>query len=159
MEEKRKTLLTQEDMCRSPGYLVRRLHQLSTAAFVSETQGCDLTPIQFSALLVIASNPGTDAARVSDVIAFDRTTVGEVLGRLEDKGLIRREPGREDRRRKILRITPAGEAVTARACAAIANVEQRIIGGLALDEQRTFLALLEKTIATMQAGEFADAAE
>src|SRR5690606_30044473 len=89
-----------------PGYLIRRAHQKSSAAFASATRDLDLTAVQFSALIVIGNTPGIDATRVSDLISFDRTTIGHVVGRLEQKGLITRSYGVVDKRTKLLTITP-----------------------------------------------------
>ena len=76
-----------------PGYLVRRVHQIATAAFMTETRDTDLTPVQFAALLAIRENPGIDATRVSDLISIDRTTIGHVVTLLERKKLITRRVG------------------------------------------------------------------
>jgi Transcriptional regulators len=45
------------------------------------------------------------------VIAFDRSTLGSVIERLEAKQLIERKPSREDRRVKLLYLTRAGVAL------------------------------------------------
>ena len=71
---------------------------MSTAVFMNEAKAFDLTAVQFSALVVIREHPGIDATRVSDLIFFDRSTIGNVLDRLEKKGLILRRAGTADRR-------------------------------------------------------------
>lgn len=139
--------LTLAEMLEQPGYLIRRLHQLSTAAFMAETKGCDLTPIQFSTLLVIGSFPNADAAKISNIIAFDRTTVGQVLGRLEQKGLIVREQGKDDKRRKNLTLTPAGTHLAGEVSKSIPRVEQGILGKLRSSERATLIRLLQKLVA------------
>jgi hypothetical protein len=78
---------TMLDMYVQPGYLIRRAHQVATDAFSAATSDLDLTPVQFSALVAIKDNPDIDATRVSVIIAFDRTTIGHVLGRLEKRKL------------------------------------------------------------------------
>jgi hypothetical protein len=74
------------------GHLIRRLHQQSTQVFVQRTQeaGYELTPVQFAALDAIHTHPHTDQARVAEMIALDRATIGGVIERLEQKGWIRR---------------------------------------------------------------------
>lgn len=100
-----------KDIYVQPGYLFRRMHQLSTAAFGVLKASEAITPVQFAALLTIRDNPGTDATRVASAIRFDRTTIGHVLGRLEAKGLIIRAEGSLDKRTKQLRITAKGSAL------------------------------------------------
>lgn len=138
--------LTMAEMLGQPGYLIRRLHQLSTAAFMTETEGHDITPIQFSALLVIGTFPNADASKISDIIAFDRTTVGQVLVRLEQKGLIIREQGTDDRRRKNLTLTAEGARIVHDVSQNIPDVEERIIGRLGARERRTLIRLLQKLV-------------
>jgi DNA-binding MarR family transcriptional regulator len=107
------------EMYAQPGYLIRRAHQTATAAFAAVTSDLDLTPVQFSALVAIKDNPGIDATRVSEMISFDRTTIGHVLARLESKQLVVRRGGTLDRRTKMIRLTLRGESL-------IREVSQRV---------------------------------
>src|SRR3989442_7391318 len=93
-----------------PGYLFRRMQQIAVAIFVEECRAYDLTPVQYAALVAIRTHPGIDATRLSAVIAFDRSTLGNVIERLEAKQLIERKPSREDRRVKLLYLTKSGAA-------------------------------------------------
>src|ERR671930_2771448 len=92
----------------NPGHLIRRAHQIAVALFMEECERFDITPVQYALLLAVRENPGVDATRLSALIAFDRSTLGSVLERLEAKDLIERRPGRADRRTKRLQLTHAG---------------------------------------------------
>src|SRR4051794_41918335 len=92
-----------------PGHLIRRAHQISSALFAEECGEFDLTSVQYAALVAIRDNPDVDATRLSALIAFDRSTIGDVLERLEGKGWIKRHPSPTDRRVKLLRLSPTGE--------------------------------------------------
>ncbi len=70
--------------------------------------------MQFAALVAIRTHPGIDATRLSAVIAFDRSTLGNVIERLEAKDYIERKPSREDKRIKLLHLTRPGRRVAAR---------------------------------------------
>src|ERR1043166_5702820 len=72
-----------------PGYLFRRMQQIAVAIFMEECKAFDLTPVQYAALVAIHTHPGIDATRLSAVIAFDRSTLGSVIERLEAKALVR----------------------------------------------------------------------
>jgi len=74
-----------ESFSRLPGHLVRRVHQVATAYFAEEC-GADLTAVQYAALVAIGAHPGIDATRLSEIIFFDRSTIGDVLDRMEGKG-------------------------------------------------------------------------
>ena len=92
-----------------PGHLIRRVHQISTAYFTEECGG-DLTAVQYAALVTIGAHPGIDATRLSEIIYFVRSTIGDVLDRMEGKGWIVRASTPNDRRTKRLELSPAGLA-------------------------------------------------
>ena len=136
-----------------PGYLIRRLHQRSTAEFASATNGAGITQIQLSILLAIAEFPGTDATRISELIGSDRATIGQALSRLEKRGLIRRKTGVEDKRTKRLVITPQGEELTDSVAATVSLIADGVLSGLTAPERATLLHLLSKAVATSEGGD------
>lgn len=125
-----------------PGHLIRRAQQISTAIFAEECAGFDLTSVQYAALSTVEANPGVDATRLSALIAFDRSTIGDVLERLEAKGWIARDPSPGDRRIKLLRITPAGTALLREVEPAVRRVQERLLAPLAPRDRATMLRLL-----------------
>src|SRR5262249_1403075 len=91
-----------------PGHLIRQLHQISFARFLDQAKAFDVKPVQYAALVAINRHPGIDQTTLCNFIALDRTTIGDVVGRLQRKKLITRVNGAHDRRTKALHITPAG---------------------------------------------------
>ncbi len=130
------------DITSMPGHLIRRAHQVSTALFSEECAAFDLTAVQYAALSTIAANPGVDATRLSALIAFDRSTIGGVLERLEAKGWIQRDASPQDRRIKLLRITPAGAALLRRVEPAVRRVQERLLAPLTALDRATMVRLL-----------------
>lgn len=125
-----------------PGHLIRRAQQISSALFAEECGAFDLTSVQFAALIAIRNNSGVDATRLSQLIAFDRSTIGGVLDRLEGKGWILRGPSPGDRRIKLIALTDDGADLLTRVEPAVQRVQQRILGPLALEDRVTMLRLL-----------------
>src|ERR671919_3197278 len=80
--------ITMDAVYTKPGYLFRRMQQIAVSIFVEECRDFDLTPVQYAALVAIRTHPGIDATRLSAVIAFDRSTLGNVVERLAAKWLI-----------------------------------------------------------------------
>jgi DNA-binding MarR family transcriptional regulator len=134
------------DFQRAPGHLIRRAHQLAVAIFMEETGGFDVTPVQFAILHALIADPGEDQVTLAGKVAFDAATFGSVIGRLQAKGWVRREPDGVDRRRKLLWITPAGEQAAAQMKRAVNKVQGRIVGPLAPAEREQLLALLDKLV-------------
>ena len=132
------------DLYTMPGHLIRRLQQVSTAIFTDECGEFDLTAVQYAALRAIAANPGVDATRLSALIAFDRSTIGGVLERLEAKGWLVRDSSPTDRRIKLLRISKQGTALLRLVEPAVHRVQERLLAPLAPGDRATMLRLLHE---------------
>ena len=130
-----------------PGYLVRRLHQISVSLFSDRvaSAGFDITQVQFAALNAAAANPGLDQAGLAGLIAYDRVTIGGVVERLEQKGYLRREISPRDRRARALFVTEAGARVLDALWPIVRELQGEILAGLSEAEQATLVALLKKT--------------
>ena len=89
--------ITMDAVYAAPGYLFRRMQQIAVSIFMEECKAFDLTPVQYAALIAIHTHPGIDATRLSAVIAFDRSTLGSVIERLQAKDYIERKPAPEDK--------------------------------------------------------------
>ena len=135
-----------EDLHRQPGHLIRRAQQIAVAIFIEECAAFDLTPVQYAAMVAIHENEGIDATRLSAQIAFDRSTLGNVLERLEVRGLVQRYPSPDDERVKLLKLTPQGRAVTRRAEEAVRRTQDRILAPLDPKNRRVLLELLAQLV-------------
>jgi DNA-binding MarR family transcriptional regulator len=131
-----------EDIYAMPGHLIRRAQQISTALFTDECSAFDLTSVQFAALCAIRANPDVDATRLSALIAFDRSTIGDVVERLESKGWISRKSSPQDRRIKLLRLLPAGARLLDKVSPAVRRVQERLLAPLAPRDRATIVRLL-----------------
>lgn len=129
-----------------PGHLIRRVHQISMAIFAEECAAFGLTSVQFAALTEIRSNPDVDATRLSSLIAFDRSTLGDVLERLEAKGWIKRTPSPQDKRIKVLRLSKAGLAVLDGVEPAVLRVQERLLAPLDPGERDAMMRMLAHLI-------------
>lgn len=129
-----------------PGHLIRRLHQISVAVFSEHVAaaGLNLTAVQYAALSAIAASPGIDQATLAGSIAYDRVTIGGVVDRLVQKGLIDRRTNERDRRARVLHITPEGETVLREIEPVVAGVQRDILVGLSETERATLIALMRK---------------
>ena len=76
----------------TPSHMVRRMHRISVALFTNAmSRAClDLTPVQYAVLATLRDRPGIDRAAAAAEIAYDRATLGKVVERLDQRGLIDR---------------------------------------------------------------------
>jgi|TARA_B100000959_G_scaffold233018_1_gene250209 DNA-binding MarR family transcriptional regulator len=91
------------------GFLIRRCHQVIEAYFTEFCNGHNITSVQFAAMMILRRRPGIDQATLSDLVAFDRATTGDVVARLVRKGLVRRRVSNNDQRKKLLSLTSKGK--------------------------------------------------
>jgi len=130
----------------APGYLFRRMQQIAVALFIEECKAFELTPVQYAALIAIHTHPGIDATRLSAVIAFDRSTLGSVIERLESKKLIDRKPSGEDKRVKLLYLTKAGVAILRDIMPSVEKAQARMLQPLKPSERKVLLSLLTQLV-------------
>jgi len=135
-----------------PGHLIRRLNQISTQVFSRHMSdaGYDLTPVQFAALDAIIARPGIDQASVAAAIAYDRATIGGVIDRLEQKGLVRREVSQHDRRAREVRPTEEGETMYETILPVVTALQEDVLGGLTAEERDTFMTLARKVVGPVE---------
>jgi len=135
-----------EDVFAKPGHLFRRMQQIAVAIFMEECAQFELTPVQYAALVAVREHPGIDATRLSAVIAFDRSTIGDVLERLESKELIHRRPTPDDKRIKLLELTLRGRKLLAAIMPAVDRAQARMLAPLHPADRRKLQQLLAQLV-------------
>lgn len=129
-----------------PGYLVRRLHQITVAIFLEEMSELDLTPVQFGAMTIIASRPGIEQSVLGEELGIDRVNTGDVVLRLVKNGHARREVSARDRRYKEVYLTAGGEEILAKGSERMKRVQTRLLSSLDPSERKMFMELMIKLI-------------
>ena len=141
-----KDTVTMDAVYTAPGYLFRRMQQIADAIFIEECRDFDLTPVQYAALIAIRTHPGIDATRLSAVIAFDRSTLGSVIERLEAKSYIERKPAPEDKRVKLLYLTRPGATLLRDIGPAVDRAQARMLQPLKPTDRKTLMTLLTQLV-------------
>ena len=134
------------DFAHAPGHLIRRAQQIAVAVFAEHLAAFDVTPVQFAILNALMDAPGTDQVSLAARVAFDAATFGSVIGRLETKGWVRREASAQDRRRKLLWLTPKGKKAVIEMSPRVTQAQALILQPLQAQEQQQLVALLGKLV-------------
>lgn len=129
-----------------PGFLIRRLHQIHTWLFAEETQAFGVTPVQYSLLTVLSDRGVMDQNTLAFELGLERTSVAEVLPRLEARGLVERHRSEADRRVKLVRVSRKGRALTKRMDAAALRAHHRTIDYLPEAERDHFMLQLIRLV-------------
>ena len=146
MPSNKPTPITMDAVYTAPGYLFRRMQQIAVALFVEECKEYDLTPVQYAAMVAIHTHPGIDATRLSAVIAFDRSTLGSVIERLQIKSLIERRSAPDDKRVKLLYLTKSGVALLRDIKPSVERAQARMLQPLDPADRKKLMALLTQLV-------------
>lgn len=111
----------------TPGHLLRRFQQIAVSMFLKQCRELDLTPLQFATLAALSDAPPLDQAKLGGMVALDRTTIGVVVRKLEERGLVTRTTSAQDRRSKLIEITPAGTKLLHEAVPHVAQVQDDLL--------------------------------
>lgn len=134
--------LAQGMLPRLLGYRLRLAQQEVFRDFASTVDG--LSPGRVGILTLIEANPGLTQSRLARAVSLDRSTMVGVLDALEERGLIERRRGADDRRTNGLWLTRRGRVVLAGAKKKIAVHERRVASRLTAAERVRLIRLLQK---------------
>jgi len=129
-----------------PGHLVRRLHQIHVALFLEESAAYALTPVQFGVLDALRDGRALDQVTIAAQVGIDRNNAADVIRRLEQRGLLLRPTGTEDRRTKLAQITEEGMRMVDAVFPLMVRAQQRFVEPLDEAEYAEFLRLMAKLV-------------
>src|SRR5690606_20965973 len=134
------------DLAGHTGFLVRRAQQAHLAVWAREV-GSRLTNVQFGVLNVLAGLGEASQRELCDALDLDRSTVAGLVARLESRRLVERGRAPGDRRRNVVRLTPAGRETLAELVPAAARVDEVLTAGLSDADRNTLRRLLTAVLA------------
>lgn len=129
-----------------PGYLVRRLHQIHVGLFFELCGEHAITPVQYGMLTILRNSKEQDQTSLANELGVDRTSVADVLQRLEKRNLIKRRTKEGDRRAKSTSITPRGSALIKLVDINMLEAQARLLEPLNEDEREQFISLMLKLV-------------
>jgi len=123
------------------GYSLKRAQLKVFEDFLRCVAPLQLTPAQFSVLLLLDRNPGRNQTEIANTLGILRPNFVSMLDALESRGLCTRMRSTNDRRSHILVLTDKGRAVLARAKKLVASKHEARLNELLGPANR--IALLE----------------
>jgi DNA-binding MarR family transcriptional regulator len=125
--------------------LLRRLRQVGPEQ-EPPFEAVGITGAQLTLLEWVASHPTCSLQELADGLGLTPPTVSVGVRRLEDVGLVERQPDPEDGRAWQLDLTAAGTALWERVQRYRSEKTRLLLSGLTPEEQETLLALLERAL-------------
>jgi MarR family transcriptional regulator for hemolysin len=126
-----------DDLC----WLLTRASQLLTGELTRALQDSGISPRQHAVLAMAKTgeHTQTDLARA---VGLDKTTMMVTLDELERDGLAERRPLANDRRARVIVVTPEGERSVREAEEILERVRDQILGLLPAEQRDSFLQSL-----------------
>ena len=125
------------------GFLLRQVQQRHALIFAAAF-GDEFTPMQWAVVAKLAQIGECSQNLLGRLVSMDVATIKGVVERLQRRGLVAARPDPEDRRRLILRLSPAGEDGYRSGEARATQVSEGTLGPLGRQEQELLLTLLRR---------------
>jgi len=135
---------TDRDACRA-WQLLMKFFFAQRAHLPSSGAEFDLSPVQCHVLHLIEPGRPLPMNRLAGTLSCDASNVTGLVDRLESRGLVRRQPSSQDRRVKVLQLTPTGSRLRAQLLRRMAG-RSHPLSRLSLEQQRTLVKILETLV-------------
>ena len=141
------TALQMGELAELLGYSLKRAQLKVFEDFLRCVAPLQLTPAQFSVLLLLDKNPGRNQTEIANTLGILRPNFVSMLDALESRDLCTRMRSTNDRRSHILVLTDKGRVVLARAKKLVAAKHETRLNELLGPANRAALLAMLATIA------------
>lgn len=126
------------------GYVLRRAQLAGFQAFHEATEGADITPARYTAMVIVGANPGLTQTRLGQALGTARSGAMMVADWMEARGLAERRANPDDARAWGLHLTAKGAAELERLRERVRAKDAHFAGRLEPREQAVLKGLLAK---------------
>jgi DNA-binding MarR family transcriptional regulator len=109
-----------------------------------------LTPRQLAVLVTVSNNEGLSQTGLVDRTGIDRSTLADIVRRMQRKGLLQRRRTKEDARAYAVKLTDEGRKVLRTAEPLARRVDDRILDALPGKQRDQFIDGLQAIVVTLQ---------
>jgi len=141
----------------SPSHLLHRAQQVASIKSAAALKAAGITLRQFSVLAAVAEAEGASQSRLVEATGIDRSTLADMVQRMEDSALISREKSETDARAKAVMLTDKGRDALAIAAPAVRDADDALLAALPKSRRGTFVDILAKLTGTGDDAPEADA--
>jgi len=127
----------------SASHLLHRAEQLAADRF-TQLVGVNITLRQFAVLVAIAESPGLSQNDLVRATGIDRSTLADMMNRMQKRGWIERTVSRADARAHSVHLAAAGSAILAASTQHARAADAAILDLLARTKRKSFLNTLVK---------------
>lgn len=127
------------------GNLIRRAQQLHLALW-GQIVSTEITSAQYSILVMLHRLGEASQRDLCHSVDLDRSTIADLVRRMELAGLITRRRALEDARRNVVTLTERGRSECVRLTPKVREVQQELIGHLDEEEATALFSSLQRIL-------------
>ena len=131
--------------------LLHRANQIATESFSSAVGDTAITARQVQVLAAIDATDGPSQTTLVNMTGVDRSTLADIVRRLQKNKLIERRRSKVDARAYVVKLTEAGKQALASGMPALFSVEKSLLANLPAKERSDLLAMLAKMVEAHEA--------
>jgi DNA-binding MarR family transcriptional regulator len=131
-----------QELISSTAFLLKRLGFAAKERGMDAYEAAGLHPYHHAVLAVVDEGERETQGEIADALGYDRGQLVGLLDELEEKGYVERERDKNDRRRQIVRLTPAGGRALEEARALAERLDDEFLAPLDAREREQLYRLL-----------------
>jgi DNA-binding MarR family transcriptional regulator len=125
-------------------FLLKRLGFAAKDRSHAAFEGSGLSALHYAVLALLEEDPRETQAQIADALGYDRSLIVRLLDELEERELVIRKRDPEDRRRHVVKLTPAGRSTLVDLRAIVQRLEDEFLAPLSAGEQKTLHRVLTR---------------
>lgn len=131
---------------KSPSHLLHRAQQIASNHSATALKNAGLTLRQFSVLAALSGNEGVSQSDLVSATGIDRSTLADMVARMERAGLIKRTASKTDARAKSVSLMSKGRKSLEKAQPAVAAADAILFEALPKTKQDALLSGLTQLV-------------
>ena len=139
-----------DELSRSAIHLLHRAGQCAENVFQVEMGDRHLTPRQLAILMAVAEDEGTSQTGLTERTGIDRSTLADLVRRLQGKRMLQRRRTKEDARTYAVKLTDEGRRVLRAAEPLAKRVDERVLNALPSKQRDQFMDALVSIVDRLQ---------
>ena len=135
------------EMLARPAVLLGRLGTAMKMQSMERFEAAGFSVYHYGVLAVLDEGERETQATIADALAVDRSMLVGLLDQLEERGMVERRRDPNDRRRQMVKLTPAGRRQLTEFRKMVEEIENDFLAALDEEERRTLHDLLLRVAA------------
>ena len=138
-------------LSQSVSHMLHRAQQLAADSFFRKAGEDGVTLRQFAVLAAVAEKPGQSQTDLVKATGVDRSTLADMMGRMEKRGWVTRKTAAKDARAKSVTLTAAGRKTLSQATPFAQAADDTVLNAVPKAKRDAFISTLEALCSAAEA--------